>query len=72
MDFKEKISEIVERIVKDDNLIEDFNKEPVKTVERVAGVDLPDEITEKVIELVKSKISVDKVTDALGSLKKLF
>lgn len=54
MDFKEKISEIVERIVKDDNLIEDFNKEPVKTVERVAGVDLPDEITEKVIELVKS------------------
>lgn len=75
MDIKEKISDIVEKVTKDEDLIADFKKDPVKTIEKVAGVDLPDDVVDKVVDAVKSKISVDevsdKVSDALGAFKKL-
>ena len=76
MDIKEKIEEVVKKVTSDKDLIDDFKKNPVKTVEKVAGVDLPDDTVEKVVDAIKAKISVDdvkdKVSDALGSLKKLF
>lgn len=76
MDIKEKIEEVVKKVTSDKDLIDAFKKNPVKTVEKVAGVDLPDDAVEKVVDAIKAKISVDdvkdKVSDALGSLKKLF
>ena len=72
MDIKEQIEKIVDRIKNDDDLLELFQKDPVKEIEKVLGVDLPDDIVEKIIDGVKAKISVDKVSDALGKLKKLF
>lgn len=76
MDIKEKIEEVVKKVTSDKDLIDDFKKNPVKTVEKVAGVDLPDDAVEKVVDAIKAKISVDdvkdKVSDALGSIKKLF
>lgn len=72
MDIKEKISDIVEKVTKDEGLMEKFKDDPVKTVESVAGIDLPNDVIDKIIDTIKSKVSVDKVTDALGSLKKLF
>lgn len=72
MDIKEKINEIVEKLKKDPSLMEQFQKEPVKAVEKVLGVDLPDDAVEKVVDGVKAKISVDKVSDLAGSIKKLF
>ena len=36
------------------------------------GVDLPDEIVEKIIDGVKAKITVDQISDAASFLKKLF
>jgi len=72
MDVKEKISEVVEKITKDEALQKQFQKEPIKAVESVLGVDLPDGMIEKVVEGVKAKLSVDKLSDAVDSLKKLF
>lgn len=72
MDIKEKITETVEKITKDDKLQEQFKKDPIKTVEKVVGVDIPDDVVEKIIDGVKGKIKVDNISDALGSLKKLF
>ena len=72
MDIKEKIEELVEKIQKDDSLMEDFKKDPVKVVEKLAGVDLPDDMIEKVVDGIKAKISVDKLSGAMGALKKLF
>lgn len=72
MDIKEKITETVEKITKDDKLQEQFKKDPIKTVEKVVGVDIPDDVVEKIVEGVKGKIKVDNISDALGSLKKLF
>lgn len=72
MDVKEQINQIVEKISKDDALQERFKTEPIKAVEQILGVDLPDEIIEKVIAGVKAKISVDQVSGAVDALKKLF
>lgn len=72
MDIKEKINEIVEKITKDKALQEQFQKEPIKAVESILGVDLPDDMIEKVVEGVKGKITVDKLSEAVGSLKNLF
>ena len=72
MDIKEQIAKVVERIAKDETLQALFQKEPIKEVEQVLGVDLPEEIIEKVIQGVKAKISVDKISGAMDSLKKLF
>lgn len=79
MDIKEIIENIVEEVSKNKNLKEEFEKEPVKVIERIAKVDLPDELVEKVIDGVKAKIALDKVDgvadkvgDIAGALKKLF
>ena len=69
MDIKEQIEKIVDRIKNDDDLREQFQKEPIKAVESVLGIDLPDDVIQKVVEGVKAKISVDKIG---GIFKKLF
>ena len=40
MDIKEKINEVVEKITKDKALQELFQKDPIKAVENILGVDL--------------------------------
>ena len=72
MDIKEKIEEIVEKVKADKNLFENFMKEPVKTVEKLIGVDLPDDQIKKIAEAVKAKASVDEIGKKLGGLGKLF
>ncbi|MBQ9134606.1 MAG: hypothetical protein IJX66_00775 [Lachnospiraceae bacterium] len=72
MDIKAKIEEIVEKVKNDDSLMEDFKKDPIKVVEKLAGVDLPDDVVDKVVDGVKAKVSVDKLSGAMDSLKKLF
>lgn len=72
MDLKEKIEGIVEKVTKDKSLMEKFQKNPTKTVEDLLGVDLPDDVVEKVVEGVKGKISVDKLSGVAESIKKLF
>jgi len=71
-DIKEKIEDIVEKIQKDPAQLKKFNAEPVKVVEELVGIDLPDELIEKVVDGVKAKITMDKVGDALGALGGLF
>lgn len=72
MDIKEKIMEIVEEIKSNPDLRKKFEDEPIKAVEQVLGVDLPDDVIEKIIDGVKAKITVDNVADIAGALKKLF
>ncbi|MBQ2937084.1 MAG: hypothetical protein IJD96_12690 [Lachnospiraceae bacterium] len=72
MDIKEKITEAVEKITKDKALQQQFKDEPVKALEKVLGVDLPDDIMEQVVQGVKAKLTADKLSDAADVLKKLF
>lgn len=83
MDIKEMISDTVERVVKmlkeDKSLLKRFKEEPIKVLEEILDIDLPDEKIEEVITLIKAKLAADKVEDtvddikdALGGLKNLF
>ena len=72
MDIKEQIEKIVDKIKNDDALKAQFKKDPIKAVEKLLGVDLPDDLMEKVVAGVKAKLSLDDLSDAAGFLKKLF
>lgn len=80
-ELKEKIEAIVEKLTENKDLMENFKEDPIKTVEKLLGIDLPDETIEKIVDGVKAKIDFDKLDDALdgklgdaigGILKKLF
>ena len=72
MDIKEKIKELVEKISKDPKLQAQFRENPVKAVETLLGVDLPDDVVNKVVDGVKAKLAADKISGGLDALKKLF
>ena len=72
MDIKEKIEAVVKKLLSDKNLMEKFEKNPVKVIEELLGVDLPDDLVKSIIDGVKAKISLEKVGDALGALGGLF
>ena len=72
MDIKAKINELVDKIKADPQMLADFKDEPVKVIEKFLGVDLPDDVIEKIVDGVKAKITVDKLSDGLSALKKLF
>ena len=69
MDVKEQIKIAVEKITKDGKLQEQFQKEPVKALEGILGVDLPDDVINQVIQGVKAKLTADTVSDTVNALK---
>lgn len=72
MDIKAKVEELVEKIQSDKAILEKFQKDPVSTVEGLIGIDLPNDQIEKVVDMIKAKINVDKISGALGGIGKLF
>lgn len=72
MDIKKEIEKIVEKIKADKDFAAKFAKEPVKALESVLGIDLPDDQINALIEGVKAKVSLDKAGDLLSGIKKLF
>ena len=72
VDVKELIEKAVEMLTKDENLMDNFKKEPIKTIEKLLSVDLPDDLLESVVKGVQAKIDLDKVGDVLGKLGGLF
>lgn len=68
MDIKAKIEEIVSKVKNDKDFAAKFTSDPVKAVEGVIGIDLPDDQINAIIEGVKSKISVDDIKDKIGGL----
>ena len=69
MDVKDQITKAVDKIANDKNLQEQFQKEPVKALESILGVDLPDDIIDQVIQGVTPILTADKVSTAVDSLK---
>ena len=72
IDIKELAETAGDTIKGDDNLLESFKTNPIKVVEKVLKIDLPDEILEKIVEIVKTKINVDDAKEALGKIAGLF
>lgn len=68
MDIKAKIEELTKKITSDKTIMEKFKADPIKTVEGLIGIDLPDDQVSKIVDGIKAKISLDKVGGALGGL----
>ena len=69
----DKIKALVEtaeaKLKADPKLLEEFKAEPVKTLEKVLGVDLPDDQIKAAAELLKTKLGgLDGVAGLLGGL----
>lgn len=68
MDIKAKIDELVKKIKSDDGLMKKFKDNPVKAIEGLVGVDLPDEQIKKVADGIMAKLSLDDIGSKLGGL----
>lgn len=69
MDVKEQIKKAVDKITQDKSLQEQFRKDPVKALESVLGVDLPDDVIDQVVKGVKAKLTTEKLSDSVDALK---
>ena len=77
MDIQKIITDVVAKLKADPKLLSSFAANPVQTLEKTLGIDLPDEKINQVIDGVKSKIDLSKVdtgkaTGILAMIKKLF
>lgn len=68
MDIKAKINEIVEKIKGDKNLAENFKNDPIKTVEGIIGMDIPDDQVKPLIDGIKAKLNLEKAGDVIGGI----
>ena len=71
-DIKELVEKAVDAIKDDDNLLESFKENPLKVVEKILNIDLPDEILEKIVDAVKAKINIDDAKEVIGKIAGLF
>lgn len=72
MNIKEKVEELVSEIQKNPKLLTQFKDNPVPVIEKLVGMDLPDDQIMQLAELVKAKIDLDKAGDLLKGLGGLF
>lgn len=64
MDIKEKLGDLTDK-VKDKDFQDDLKKDPVKAVEGLTGIDIPEDKVDKVVDAAK-----DKLGDVFDKLKK--
>lgn len=67
MDIKAKAEEIIKKVTTDKGFAAKFKKDPVKAIEGVVGVDLPEEQINSILKTVKAKISLDSLGGLLDS-----
>ncbi len=71
MDIKEQAMKIIEKISKDEKLQKEFKEDPIAAIEKVSGVDIPDDMKDKVADMVKTGLKADAASGLLGGLKDL-
>ena len=70
-ELKVKVEEIVNKVKNDGDFANKFQENPLKAVEGVVGVNLPEEQINGIIQGVKAKINFDN-NDIVGKIKGLF
>lgn len=74
MDIKKMINDIVDKVKNDKDIAAKFAKDPVKTVEGIIGVDLPDDQVKMITDKVQAKLAgkTDGIAGAVSKVKGLF
>ena len=71
MDIEKIINDVLAKLKVDDGLKASFLKDPVGTLEKTLGIDLPDEQIKQVIEGIKAKLGQAAAGGLLDKLKGL-
>ncbi|MBR2571013.1 MAG: hypothetical protein IKE30_02635 [Clostridia bacterium] len=72
MDIKQIITQVVEKLTSDETLKNQFLSDPIKTVEKLTGIDLPDEQIQPVIDGIKAKLNLEDAGGLLDKIKGFF
>ena len=76
MDIQKIITDVLEKLQSDENLKKNFLDNPTKTLEKLVGIDLPDEQIDGVVKGILAKLNVDDLADKakgiMGALGGLF
>ena len=72
MDISSMVNKAVEAFKKDDTLKAQFLSDPVKALEKVLGVDLPDDQIKQVIDGVKKALGGKAGGGILAKIKSFF
>ena len=70
-DVKAKIDELAGKLQKDPAMLKSFQDDPIKTVEKLAGVDLPDDQLKPLVAGIKAKLAAGDLGGKLDGLKNL-
>ena len=72
MDIQKIITEAVKALTENEELLKAFNKNPAKTIEKIIGIDLPDDKVNAILAGIKAKLGLDDVMDVAGKLFGMF
>jgi len=70
MDIKSIAEQIISKLKSDPELMKQFQKEPGKTLEKLSGVDLPEDKIDEVAKTVMAKLASGEISQKFGSLFK--
>lgn len=71
-DILKLAGDVVEKLTKDEKLMDAFKKDPVAVIEKKLGIDLPNDQLNALIDGIKAKLKADDVLDAAGKLLGMF
>ena len=75
MDIQKIINDAIAKLKADDSLLENFKANPTKVLEKLVGIDLPDDKIDAVVKGIMAKLNIDDLAEkaegimgALGGL----
>ena len=75
MDIQKIINDAIAKHKAEDNLLENFKANPTKVLEKLVGIDLPDDKIDAVVKGIMAKLNIDDLAEkaegimgALGGL----
>lgn len=72
MDVKKKIEELVKKLLSDEKMMANFKKDPITTIEKMIGIDLPNDQIEAIVKGIQAKLGLEKLgIDDLGDVMNL-
>ncbi|MBR5224314.1 MAG: hypothetical protein IKV90_01445 [Clostridia bacterium] len=77
MDIKKEIEKLVKKLLSDEKMMASFKKDPISTVEKLIGIDLPNDQIEAVVKGIQAKLGLEKLgindlDDVMNLAGKLF
>ena len=79
MDIQKIINDVIAKLKDDDQLLANFKTNPTTVLEKLVGVDLPDDKIDPIIDGIMAKLKIDDLAEkaegimgALGGLGNLF